>query len=255
MTTGEVRQIERAHTVPDIEAWFFSLLERAQRWVAWRVRHDELRDRSLASLAFPLRARDGQRVMMDAVTSAIREGRRLYVQAPTGSGKTIATLYPALKAMGTGKVSQIAFLTAKTMTRGPVLESLDLLRQPNQSLMVWDDVQGADKKVALIADVYTANAKNNPDKSVLFEGVGLADEIYVIVEIEGCLYIARGAVLSYREFTQPMDLQRLTDEEWQKQLEQEPRKGVPDWMKSILVPMPEGQKPELNEEFFYSSGC
>ena len=133
--------------------------------------------------------------------------------------------------------------------------SLDLLRQPNQSLMGWDDVQGADKKVALIADVYTANAKNNPDKSVLFEGVGLADEIYVIVEIEGCLYIARGAVLSYREFTQPMDLQRLTDEEWQKQLEQEPRKGVPDWMKSILVPMPEGQKPELNEEFFYSSGC
>ena len=133
--------------------------------------------------------------------------------------------------------------------------SLDLLRQPNQSLMGWDDVQGADKKVALIADVYTANAKNNPDKSVLFEGVGLADEIYVVVEIEGCLYIARGAVLSYREFTQPMDLQRLTDEEWQKQLEQEPRKGVPDWMKSILVPMPEGQKPELNEEFFYSSGC
>ena len=133
--------------------------------------------------------------------------------------------------------------------------SLDLLRQPNQSLMGWDDVQGADKKVALIADVYTANAKNNPDKSVLFEGVGLADEIYVIVEIEGCLYIARGAVLSYREFTQPMDLQRLTDEEWQKQLEQEPRKGVPSWMKSILVPMPEGQKPELNEEFFYSSGC
>lgn len=133
--------------------------------------------------------------------------------------------------------------------------SLDLLRQPNQSLMGWDDVQGADKKVALIADVYTANAKNNPDKSVLFEGVGLADEIYVVVEIEGCLYIARGAVLSYREFTQPMDLQRLTDEEWQKQLEQEPRKGVPSWMKSILVPMPEGQKPELNEEFFYSSGC
>lgn len=133
--------------------------------------------------------------------------------------------------------------------------SLDLLRQPNQSLMGWDDVQGADKKVALIADVYTANAKNNPDKSVLFEGVGLADEIYVVVEIEGCLYIARGAVLSYREFTQPMDLQRLTDEEWQKQLEQEPRKGVPNWMKSILVPMPEGQKPELNEEFFYSSGC
>ena len=131
--------------------------------------------------------------------------------------------------------------------------SLDLLRDPNQMLSGWDNVEGADRKVALVADVYTANADNNPDKSILFEAVGDADEIYVVVEIGGYLYLTRGAVLSYREFIQPIDKPRMTDEEWQKELETNPRKGVPEWIKSILVPL--NNLPEPNEEVFYSSGC
>ena len=131
--------------------------------------------------------------------------------------------------------------------------SLDLVRQPDQYLMGWDDVQGTDRKVALVADVYTANADNNPDKSILYEAIGAADEIYVVVEVGGYLYLMRGAVLSYREFTQPLGQQRLTDEEWQQELEKNPRKGVPGWMDRIIVPLK--QKPVANEESFYSSGC
>ena len=131
--------------------------------------------------------------------------------------------------------------------------SLDLLRQPDQYLMGWSDVQGSDRKMALVADVYTANSDNNPNKSILYEAVGLGDEIYVVVEIGGYLYLMRGAVFSYREFTEPVDMQRLTDEEWQQELEKNPRKGVPEWMEPITVPLE--QKPEPNEEIFYSSGC
>ena len=131
--------------------------------------------------------------------------------------------------------------------------SLDLIREPDQYLMGWDDVQGTDRRVALVADVYTANADNNPKKSILYEAVGDADEIYVVVEIGGYLYLTRGAVLSYREFTQPLGQQRLTDEEWQQELKQQPRKGVPEWMDRIIVPLK--QKKIVNEEFFYSSGC
>ena len=131
--------------------------------------------------------------------------------------------------------------------------SLDIVREPDQYLMGWDDVQGADKKVALVADVYTANADNNPKKSILFEAVGEADELYVVVEIAGYLYLMRGAVLSYREFTQPIDEPRLTDEEWEQMLDKQPRKGVPEWMKRIIVPLE--KQPEPNEELFYSSGC
>ncbi len=131
--------------------------------------------------------------------------------------------------------------------------SLDLLRQPDQYLMGWSDVEGSDRKMALVADVYTANSDNNPNKSILYEAVGLGDEIYVVVEIGGYLYLMRGAVFSYREFTEPMDKQRLNDEEWQQELEKNPRKGVPEWMEPITVPLE--QKPEPNEEIFYSSGC
>jgi Rad3-related DNA helicase len=127
MDTGEVRQLERAWNVPDIERWFFDLLDEAQRWLRWRYLHDEARARVLSSLMFPLTPRKGQQDIMDSVTSAIQEGDRLYAQAPTGSGKTIATLYPALKAMGENEISRIAFLTAKTMTRQAALECLDLL--------------------------------------------------------------------------------------------------------------------------------
>jgi hypothetical protein len=132
--------------------------------------------------------------------------------------------------------------------------SLDLVREPDQDLMGWDDVQGPDRCVALVADVYTANAFNNQDhQCILYEAVGFADEIYVVVEIEGMLYLMRGAVLSYREFDRPLDIPRLTDEEWQEHLRSNPRDGVPQWMEEIIVPLETAPQP--NEEYFYSSGC
>ena len=132
--------------------------------------------------------------------------------------------------------------------------SLSLVSEPDQYLMGWDDVQGPDRSVALVADVYTANAKNNEDhKCILYEAVGQADEIYVVVEMDGMLYLTRGAVLSYREFDRPLDQQRLTDEEWQDYLKDHPRSGVPQWMEEIIVPLEVTPAPD--EEFFYSSGC
>ena len=161
MTTGEVRQIEHACDMPEIEARFFSLLEAAKRWAAWRVTHDELRKQSVASLTFPLKARNSQHEIMDAVASAIHEGRRLYVQAPTGSGKTIATLYPALKALGSGEVARVAFLTAKTMTRGPVLEAIDLLRQQGLAANVLV-VTARDKLCPIRANAHGGQVRARP---------------------------------------------------------------------------------------------
>ena len=131
--------------------------------------------------------------------------------------------------------------------------SLDLVREEDQWLEGWDNVQGPDKSIAVVADVYTANAFNNPEKSILYEGVGHAYEIYVVVEIGGDLWLTRGAVFSYREFDQSIDEQRLTDEEWQEKLKTTPRLGCPDWMNEITVPLED--ELEDNEEVFYSSGC
>ena len=131
--------------------------------------------------------------------------------------------------------------------------SLELARDKEEFLQGWDDVHGADRSVAVVADVYTANALNNPKHSILYEATGPAYEIYVVVEIEGNLYLTRGAVLSYREFERPTGDQRLTDEEWQKYLKDHPSYGIPSWMEEISVPVT--KELEDNEEFFYSSGC
>ena len=73
-------------------------------------------------------------------------------------------------------------------------------------LQGWSDVVSTDKKVAVVADVFTAAGENVAidDKCVLYEGVGPAYEIYVVVEIDGLLYLTRGSVFSYREFTRLM---------------------------------------------------
>jgi len=118
----------------------------------------------------------------------------------------------------------------------------------------WDmAVTGADKSIAVIADVYTANSDNNPNKSVLYEAVGPAHEIYVVVEVGGYLYLTRGAVFSYREFQEDVAAPRTTDEEWQQQLKSQPNKGIPSWMEELIVPL--DGKPLDNEHFFYSTGC
>ena len=131
--------------------------------------------------------------------------------------------------------------------------SLDLVRSDDAFLDGWDNVEGADKSIAVVADVYTANLPNNPNHSILYEATGPAYEIYVAVPIDNELYLMRGAVFSYREFEQSTDQQRLTDEEWQEKLKQKPFLGVPRWMEEITVPLE--QTPTDNEEIFYSSGC
>ncbi|MHA7057893.1 DUF3160 domain-containing protein [Aquimarina sp. M1] len=129
--------------------------------------------------------------------------------------------------------------------------TLDLVKQKDQYLDGWHNVKGADKSVAVVADIYTANGDNNPDKGILHVATGNVNDIYAVVEIEGYLYITKGAVFGYHEFYLPMG-NRLTDEEWQEMLENNEATGIPTWMKDIIIPIP---VPKTNEKIFYSSGC
>ena len=133
--------------------------------------------------------------------------------------------------------------------------SLELVSEDNQMLQGWSDVVSTDKKVAVVADVFTAAGENVAidDMCVLYEGVGPAYEIYVVVEIDGSLYLTRGSVFSYREFTRLMSDPRMTDEEWQEELKKSPTGGTPSWMKEIIAPV-KGMSAD-DEETFYSSGC
>ncbi|MEO1051668.1 MAG: DUF3160 domain-containing protein [Bacteroidota bacterium] len=136
---------------------------------------------------------------------------------------------------------------------GSTLEwlTLDLVKQEDEYLDGWHNVQGPDKSVAVVADIYTSNATNNPNKGILHVATGNVNDIYVVVEIEGYLYLTKGAVFSYHEFPLPMG-NRLTDEEWQDMLDKNQAPEVPDWVKEIIIPI---ETPKVNERVFYSSGC
>jgi len=138
---------------------------------------------------------------------------------------------------------------------GAVFENMTLSMMRNEDeYFEWEDIEGADRKVAVVVDLFTANGDNVPmeKKAVLYNAVGPADVIYVVVEIGGYLYLTRGAVFSYREFHDAVSAPRHTDEEWQKMLETKPRLGVPKWMESITAPV---KVPKDDDLIYYSTGC
>ena len=124
------KTFERDFTVIELEVFFNALVASYLSWFR-KVRERRIRrDQTIQELDFPYDDyRLGQREMAVAVYRAIRDHDRLYAQAPTGVGKTIATLFPAIKALGEGLAERIFYLTAKTPGRLVAEETLDDMRQ------------------------------------------------------------------------------------------------------------------------------
>lgn len=98
--------------------------------------HRRARNASLSALGFPYPAyRAGQRDMAVQVYTAIRLQRRLFASMPTGTGKSVAALFPALKALGEGLTGQVYYLTARTTQRQGALEAV--ARMHRQTLHLW----------------------------------------------------------------------------------------------------------------------
>lgn len=121
---------------------------------------------------------------------------------------------------------------------------------PEQTFDMWDEVKGADRCIAQVADVFTRNIQGCSKDGILYEATGLANAIYVIVEIEGESYLTRGGTYSYYEFIRPMG-ERLTDEEWQQMLQDGKAPAQPDWMAPWML----GEPVENDERFIYQTGC
>ncbi|OFX15143.1 MAG: hypothetical protein A2Z18_07265, partial [Armatimonadetes bacterium RBG_16_58_9] len=103
----------------------------------------------------------------------------------------------------------------------------------------------ADKDMALVADVHTSF------ENVMEEGTGRAGAIYVVVPIEGKLYMTRGAVYTQYEFEWPA-ADRLTDEKWQKMLQTNREPGFAEWIKSFFIDTKKKPAPEFEN---YPEGC
>lgn len=124
---------------------FFGMLRPLAQWHTLQTAYQEKRDASIAALPFPFpRYRAGQREMAVQVYTAIERKKRLYAILPTGTGKSTASLFPAIKALGSGKTRQIFYLTARGTTQRSALDALD--RMQAMSLILRSTVITAKEK-------------------------------------------------------------------------------------------------------------
>ncbi len=118
----------QTHSAAQLEAFFQTQCALFTDWADQEMAHRSARNAALAQLPFPhADFRPGQRALAEAVYRSAASGRRLLVQAPTGIGKTVGTVYPVLKAFAAQGLDKLFFLAAKTSGRALALDALSLL--------------------------------------------------------------------------------------------------------------------------------
>ena len=151
LETEDVRYFTENWEWPVLKVWFDDLMERYYRWLSFQADWTEQREASLKKLVFPYEYREGQRKLAAGVYRSILRKKRLFIQAPTGVGKTLSALFPALKAVGEGLGDKIFYLTARTITRMVAADTLDLLRE--QRMRVKSLVLTAKEKLCICQEV------------------------------------------------------------------------------------------------------
>ena len=131
LDTEQKAYFQESYTIEELSSWFDALVLEYQKWAQFRYEWKYLRNASIKELQFPYEYREGQKELAGSVYRSILREKRLFIQAPTGTGKTLAAMFPAVKAMGEGLSNKIFYLTAKTITRTVAANSLDLLRKQN----------------------------------------------------------------------------------------------------------------------------
>ena len=119
------------YTIEELTKWFGNLVLEYKKWAEFRYEWKQIRNSSIKQLQFPYEYREGQKELAGSVYRSIFREKRLFIQAPTGTGKTLAAMFPSVKAMGEGLSDKIFYLTAKTITRTVAASCLDLLREQN----------------------------------------------------------------------------------------------------------------------------
>ena len=133
--TAEIREIERQFTLLELESFFQDLVTGYLHWAQILVNWELLRDESISKLQFPFGTfRPGQREMAVTVYRTVKNGGQLLAQAATGIGKTMAVIFPAVKAMAEGLNTKIFYLTARTTGKIAAEQALEELRKKQLKL-------------------------------------------------------------------------------------------------------------------------
>ena len=115
MDTEDIRYFYETYDVTELWQWLEEVLLQYKKWMDYRFEWNQKRQQSIKKMQFPFVYREGQKELATYVYQTIVHKRKLFLEAPTGVGKTISTVFPAVKAIGEEKADRIFYLTAKTI--------------------------------------------------------------------------------------------------------------------------------------------
>ncbi len=128
LETEDIRYFHEQFSMEELTVWFDELINTYGKWANFLYHHRIKRNQTIIEAEFPFDYRPGQKKLAASVYRTIEAKNRLFVQAPTGIGKTMSVIYPAVKALGEGKGERIFYLTAKTITRTAAEDAFRILQ-------------------------------------------------------------------------------------------------------------------------------
>ena len=136
METEEVKRFQYSYQSNELKVWFDEVIRQYKKWAKFQIEWRKARNASIKGIEFPFPYRKGQRDLAVSVYRTILRKKKLFIQAPTGVGKTISTVFPAVKAVGEELGEKIFYLTAKTITRTVAEQAFKTLREQNLKFKV-----------------------------------------------------------------------------------------------------------------------
>ena len=136
METEEVKRFQYSYQSNELKFWFDEVIRQYEKWAKFQIEWRKARNASIKGIEFPFPYRKGQRDLAVSVYRTILRKKKLFIQAPTGVGKTISTVFPAVKAVGEELGEKIFYLTAKTITRTVAEQAFETLREQNLKFKV-----------------------------------------------------------------------------------------------------------------------
>lgn len=210
LETEDIRRFKVDKSKEELENWFHGVIHEYLKWARFLHHHELTRDESIKKLEFPYPYRAGQRELVVSVYKTISRKKKLFIQAPTGIGKTLSTVFPAVKAIGEGKGEKLFYLTAKTITRTVAEEALRILRSGG---LIFTSVTITAKEKLCPLEKMECNPDHCPYAKGHFDRVNEA--VFDILHLE--LEVTREKILSYAEqyqvcpFEYCLDISSWTD--------------------------------------------
>ena len=156
METEEIKRFQSVYSFQELDTWFWELIGKYEKWARYQIQWKKKRNQSIKEIEFPFAYREGQKDLVVSVYRTILRKKKLFIQAPTGVGKTMATVFPAVKAIGEGLGEKLFYLTAKTITRTVAWQAFDTLKE--QALRMKVIVLTAKEKIC-----FCEETNCNPD--------------------------------------------------------------------------------------------